>query len=249
MNLPKQMEAVDHLYDGNRYAAENNFQDAAREYETVVSLTPQSKPADKALFRLGLLYARADNPLMDYEKSLSYFERLMSDFPGSDYAVTGKSWISVLTMLLTHKQKYLKVKERLKICLKKPPTPPPAPRPKNNGKPPRKATPEYLYLNKKLIDAKDFTAALLANKKVLSLHPDTPPGDNALYNMGLIYAHYDNPNKDYKKSLAYFKELLKKFPTSKLYEQAKIWIDLLDTMEKAKQVDIEIEEKRKELIK
>ena len=67
--------------------------------------------------------------------------------------------------------------------------------------------------------------------------------------MGLIYAHYDNPNKDYKKSLAYFKELLNKFPKSKLYGQAKIWINLLDTMEKAKQVDIEIEEKRKELIK
>jgi hypothetical protein len=39
----------------------------------------------------------------------------------------------------------------------------------------------------------------------------------------------------------------KDFPRSPLVEEAKIWVSVLHAFEKAKQVDIEIEEKKKEL--
>lgn len=93
----------------------------------------------------------------------------------------------------------------------------------------------------------DFEGALRETQKALSVSPKSPPGDAALFNMGLIHAHYANPKKDYAKALGFFTRLKKDFPGSPLVEEAKIWIGVFETMEKVKQIDIEIEEKKKEL--
>lgn len=104
-----------------------------------------------------------------------------------------------------------------------------------------------LVLGRKLLDKNDFKGALKENMKVLALFEKEPPGDSALFNMGLIYAHYENPEKDYKKSIHYFKRLIKEYPQSPLLEQAKIWVNVLGIIEKGKEIDIEIEKKKKEL--
>ena len=104
-----------------------------------------------------------------------------------------------------------------------------------------------LLRSQRLIDRGDFEGALEANQKVLSSYVNRPPGDEALFNMGLIYAHYGNPKKDYEKSIFFFRKLLNEHPKSPLVEQAKIWIGALNVIEKSKQVDIEIEEMKKEL--
>ena len=106
---------------------------------------------------------------------------------------------------------------------------------------------DHLLRSQRLIAKGDFEGALEENQKVLSSYVNRPPGDEALFNMGLIYAHYGNPNKDYKKSILFFNKLLEGYPKSPLIEQAKIWIGVLQVIEKSKQVDIEIEEMKKEL--
>jgi outer membrane protein assembly factor BamD (BamD/ComL family) len=93
----------------------------------------------------------------------------------------------------------------------------------------------------------DFESAMKESQDILARSPKTPPGDEALMNMGLISAHYANPKRDYKKALGYFMRVEKDFPRSPLVEEAKIWVSVLHAFEKAKQVDIEIEEKKKEL--
>jgi len=105
---------------------------------------------------------------------------------------------------------------------------------------------DHLILSQELLTGGDYEKALKENQKVLSLSAKRPPGDAALFNMGLIYAHDSNPKKDYKKSLGFFTKLIKEFPQSPLVEQAKIWVSVLDVIEKSKQVDIEIEKKKKE---
>lgn len=105
----------------------------------------------------------------------------------------------------------------------------------------------HLLVGQRLLAGGDFKGALRENQAALSLADKGPPGDQALFNMGLIYAHYDNPEKDYKKSIGYFKQLVAAYPRSGLREQAKIWVGVLDVIEKSKQVDIEIEMKKKEL--
>lgn len=104
----------------------------------------------------------------------------------------------------------------------------------------------HLIRSQGLLAGGDYEKALEENQKVLSLYDKIPASDAALFNMGLIYAHDGNPGKDYKKSLGFFKKLIKEFPQSPLVEQAKIWVSVLDVIEKSKQVDIEIGKKKKE---
>src|SRR5659263_71277 len=122
---------------------------------------------------------------------------------------------------------------------------------------------EYFTAAQKLLDQGDYEGSLRENEKVLSLYDNIPPGDEALFNIGLIYAHHGNLKRDYKKSLDLFKRLLMMFPQSPLVGQAKLWIGILQenqslnrkieelnkTIKKSKQVDIEIEEKKEELSK
>jgi len=105
----------------------------------------------------------------------------------------------------------------------------------------------HLQRAQRLIRQGDFEGALRENQKVLSLSPKSPPGDAALFSMGLIHIHYANPKKDYKRALSFFTQLQKEFPRSPLTEEAKVWVGVLEAMEKATQIDIEIEEKKKEL--
>ena len=120
----------------------------------------------------------------------------------------------------------------------------------------QKKTNEYLLRGKKLLTQGDYEGSLRENQKILSLSANKPPGDEALFNMGLIYAHSGNPKKDYGKSIDFFKRLLKDYPQSPLVEQAKIWIGvlqenekLIEMLEKSKEVDIKIEEKKREKTK
>ncbi len=101
--------------------------------------------------------------------------------------------------------------------------------------------------SKELIRKNGLHKSLKEYQKILSRFPDRPPGDEALFNIGLIYIHNDNPKKKYKESLQMFKKLVHDFPQSDYIEEARIWIGLLEVIEKSKQADIEIEEKKKEL--
>lgn len=141
-------------------------------------------------------------------------------------------------------------------------------------------TRDYFVTARELLDRGDYEGALKENQKVLSLYGKVPPGDEALFNTGLIYAHHGYSKRDYGKSLDHFKKLVKVFPKSSLAGQAKNWIAILQehekleesnksmrklqqenerlnkeieelkmTIKKSKQVDIEIEGKKKELLK
>ena len=122
---------------------------------------------------------------------------------------------------------------------------------------------ESLVTAQKCFDQGSYEEALKENQKVLSLCDQVPPGDEALFNMGLLYAHPGYPKKDYRKSIDLFKRLVKTFPQSPLTGQAKLWIGILQENEKlnreteglhkairkSKQVDIDIDKKKKEYSK
>lgn len=143
---------------------------------------------------------------------------------------------------------------------------------------------ELLMSAKRLLAVGYYEGSLGENQKVLSLTGKKPPGDEALFNMGLIYAHSNYPKRDYRRSLDLFKRVLTDYPQSPLVLQANIWIGVLQmienskqefekakeefekakqdfekakeevekakqVIEKSKEVDIEIEQKKKELSK
>ncbi len=121
----------------------------------------------------------------------------------------------------------------------------------------------YLITAQKLFNQGNYEASLKENQKVLSLYDHVPPGDEALFNAAVIYAHYGYPKRDCQKSIDHFKRLVKVFPQSPLLGQAKIWIEILQENErlnreieelnkaikKSKQIDIELDEKKREISK
>ena len=112
---------------------------------------------------------------------------------------------------------------------------------------PGQERPAHLQRVRESIDNGDFDAAVRVYQNDLA----RPAGDRetqadeSLFNLGLLYAHYANPKKDYQKALGCFTRLVKEHPRSPLAEEAGIWAGVLESMEKSKRVDIEIEEMKK----
>ena len=110
----------------------------------------------------------------------------------------------------------------------------------------RQEADEYLVLAQNLLARGDYEGSLRESQRVLSVSKDQPPADTAIFNMGLIYAHPKNPKKDNKRAIYFFNRVIKGYPESSWAEQARIWVGVLDGMEKLKQVDIEIEERKRD---
>ncbi len=98
-----------------------------------------------------------------------------------------------------------------------------------------------------LLQKGDIDGALRENQKALTLAGKESPADKAIYNIGLIYLHYKNAQKNYEKARAQFERIIKEYPDSPLVEEARIWSGVLQVIEKLKQVDIDIEQKKEEL--
>ena len=209
----------DPLLRSKRLVAKGDFEGALEENRKVLSSNIDRPPGDEALFNMGLIYAHYGNPQKDYKKAFSFFWRLIKEFPQSPLYQEAKIWTGVLNSI-----------EETKI--------------KMQG---QRSTYDHLLRSQRLVAKGDFEGALEENRKVLSSYINRPPGDEALFNMGLIYAHFGNPQKDYEKSIFFLRKLLNEHPKSPLIEQAKIWIGVLNVIKKSKQVDIEIEEMKKEL--
>lgn len=229
----KDQNADEYLRLGKKLFAERYFSGSVDEFQKILSLPSTYPYRDEALFYMGLIYAHNGNPQKDYQKSLSFFESLVQEYPQSALVVHAGIWRSVLAgnIVLEEKNEALKRKnEMLGKRLNQQVT-----------------ANKHLLLGKKFLREGDYKGALNEIEKVLSLPYKDPDADEALFYKALIYAHYNNPDKDYKKSRELFKNLLNEHPQSPFAEQAKIWIGILDVIEKAKQVDIEIEEKMKKL--
>jgi tetratricopeptide (TPR) repeat protein len=108
---------------------------------------------------------------------------------------------------------------------------------------PGQEPPAHLQRVRESIDKGDFDAALRYFQNDLA-RPDGH-ADEALFDLGLLYAHAANPKKDYQKALGCFTRLVKEHPQSPLAEEAGIWTSVLESMEKSKRVDIEIEKMKK----
>ena len=112
---------------------------------------------------------------------------------------------------------------------------------------------EILLRSKRLLPRGDYAGSLKESQRVLSLPGKNPPKDQALFQMGLIYAHVNNPQRDFSKALDFFKRVVKDYPKSPLAEEARVWAGVLQeneklsqVIEKSKQVDISVEEKKRE---
>jgi len=256
IEIKEKVEAYQSLHRGKKLFAQGDYEGASYENLRILSLATHRPPEDEALFNLGWICAHPGNPEKDYDKSTFFFEKLLENFPQSPWSERARIWVDLLqenAKITREKEKLTQTVEGLNRVMEQ-----------------QKKMDEMVKeweqarrpfaLSEKLLTEGNYEGALKENQRILSLSGQNPPGDEALYNMGLIHVHPGNSKRDYTKSLALFRRLIKDYPQSPWVEQAKTWVGVLQeneklsrsveelslVIEKSKQVDIEIEEKKRE---
>jgi TolA-binding protein len=120
--------------------------------------------------------------------------------------------------------------------------------------------PEKQYENAAVsVKEKRFKEAAEACNKIMADSPGSPLAADALFEIALINAHLDNPQRDYAQAARSFAEFIKRYPDNRRADEARTWISVLRTVqelkkqnehlnesiEELKQLDIRHEEKRK----
>jgi len=227
---------------------------AAGFFETVIDQSNQilaesetEQPADIAFYSLGEVYAHHNFSGRDYETSKYYFNKLIENFPESQLSSEAKTYVSLIDTIAVREkeaavveEKLLQKEEKIQEAAEEVP-----PQKEIIVEKERKITPERP--RRKIVEDRNFEEAVDKNLRIVEEFGKKKPADEALYNLGLIYAHVDNPSKDYKKSKIYFHVLTTQFPDSAYAEEAAIWLGLFETIEKIQQIDVEIEEQKKQL--
>jgi tetratricopeptide (TPR) repeat protein len=219
------------------------FETVIQQSKQVIAENETEPPADVAFYSLGEVYAHHDYKGRDYALSQYYFEKLIMNFPDSQLNAEAKTYISLFENIAAKEKEAAdaadaaavadaaateKVSQK-EIIVEKKNESAPVPEPR------------------KVIKNQNFEEAVKENLQILEKAGKKKPADEALYNLGLIYAHIDNPAKDYEKSKMYFHVLTQEFPDSELAEEGRIWLGLFKTIEKIQQIDVDIEQQKKQL--
>jgi outer membrane protein assembly factor BamD (BamD/ComL family) len=88
---------------------------------------------------------------------------------------------------------------------------------------------QQVLRTEQLLAQNNFKAAIAENRQILLSVDSNLPKDEALFSIGLIYAH--DKIKSYKKSIGAFKKLMHDYPNSPFVEQAKVWTEVLQTIQ------------------
>ena len=92
----------------------------------------------------------------------------------------------------------------------------------------------HLATAQKFMQEGKYEEAVRENQKALFLSGNNSPGDQALFNIALVYANPTNPRKDYTQSVMSFTLLTREYPKSPLADQARAWTEVLQENVKLK---------------
>lgn len=239
--------------------AKGSFESVIHQSQRVLKGGESKPPADIALYALGETYAHHAFPGRDHSLSRQYFAKLIANFPDSPLAWEAKTYVilyetcgalnttpdysaeQLVSATVAHESREkINFEEALRkineSC---------AERCQNMATPANQRS--GVGLARGVRESQHFAEAVRSNQTLLEQSGRHAPADAALYNLGLIYAHIDNPAKDFHKSRGYFAELSRDFPNSPLAEEARVWVGLFQIIEKMQQIDLDIEQQKKQL--
>ena len=85
---------------------------------------------------------------------------------------------------------------------------------------------------------RQYNASMAKNLTVLNNFPNSL-ADQALFQIGLLYAHPENPNQNYQKSLGSFNKILNEYPKSRLKHKTQLWVLFIeDAIDKKQKIGI-----------
>jgi tetratricopeptide (TPR) repeat protein len=231
------------MVQGLKFRSQGEFEQSLQLFQEILSAYPHKSPGDQALREAALTLSHPGNPRKNFPEALAFWWKLQKDFPQSPLAEEARAWIGLNTAYANVLQKGENAKSQLQqartqmeACKTQL---------EELKSDPRLLTADLLARNQKLWAQNDFDRAQEENQAVLTKYGHKPPADEALYGLGFLLALTNNPKKDHKKSILYFKRLAKEFPQSPRVEEARAWVQMLELWERSKQIDLEIEKKRK----
>ena len=95
--------------------------------------------------------------------------------------------------------------------------------------PPQPQGKKQLLEARKRFASGDYRNALEIYQRVLAQDPANL-ADQSLFQIGMIYAHPDNPDRDIQKALQSFQGIIDRYPASHLQPEARLWRALLDQL-------------------
>src|SRR4030042_2997873 len=94
---------------------QGDYEGSLKENQRVLSRAGKNLPGDRALFNIGLIYADRENPKKDCEKSLFFFNKIITDYPQSPLVQEAKIWVRVLR----ENEKLREISEKLREIIEK----------------------------------------------------------------------------------------------------------------------------------
>ncbi|MHC1698629.1 MAG: L,D-transpeptidase family protein [Geobacteraceae bacterium] len=92
---PILLSGCSHVPDGfqeaNNLFSQGNYNASLNKYEQM--LKKQTTKGDRILFEMGIIYAYPKNDQKDYQKSLEYFQKLIKEYPKSEYRQNSEAMI------------------------------------------------------------------------------------------------------------------------------------------------------------
>jgi tetratricopeptide (TPR) repeat protein len=104
--------------EANEYFSQGSYITSLSKYEQILEKYPET--GDRVLFEMGVIYAYPGNWQKDYQKSLKFFQKLIKDYPGSDYRQASEVMISHInhvtikeTEIIAHQKQIEALKKEL----------------------------------------------------------------------------------------------------------------------------------------
>ena len=85
--------------EAGTFVKENKFPEALKAYNKIATEAAPSALAADALYEIGLIHARPDNPEQDYAKAVQTFEKFLKHYSDNKKATEARIWVSSLKMV------------------------------------------------------------------------------------------------------------------------------------------------------
>ncbi|MGH7845623.1 MAG: tetratricopeptide repeat protein, partial [Candidatus Binatia bacterium] len=88
----------------------------------------------------------------------------------------------------------------------------------------------------------DFAEVISESQRALASEESRVPSDAALFTLGMVYAHPQNPAKNSTEAMRFFTQLVNEHPHSPWSTQARVWLALLKEQENLAESNTKLQE-------
>ena len=112
--LPTPSEEKQLLLRAKSSFSRGDFLTSIKENQEILNRFPE-KYGDHALYAMGLIYAYPEYPDANYETALTFFKKLIREYPESVFKNQAKIWISILNQTAEHETEKDKNKKQMDL--------------------------------------------------------------------------------------------------------------------------------------